>query len=245
MRASPDSDATGRARHAAECTRCRDEVAAARAVLRSLTALPELTPSRGFAGNVMARVDLSVSWLEERMAQLPQLAPSPGFSSAVMARVDLPVPWLERALGALPHVAPPLGFASGVMARIRLPIPWHARLWRFARRRRGALVGATASMLTATGAGAVWLFGARGVTPLQFVIYLLSGIGELAVRGLVAVGRVGYELGLVDAGTAITDISPAAALGSLALTSTIGFLSLWVMARLMQTPPQVRLRQAA
>jgi len=245
MGASTDDETTGKARHAAECARCRDEVDAARAVLRSLTELPEFSPSPGFAENVMARVDLPLPWLEGRLANLPQLSPSPAFSLAVMTRVDLPVPWLERALGQLPGVAPAPGFASGVMARVRLPIPWRARLWRFAQGRRVALAGAAVSTLTATSAGAAWLFGAQGVRPMQLVTYLLVAIQDLAVRGLVAVGRIGYELGIVDSGTTIPNIGPATALGGLALASTIGLLSLWVMTRLMRAQPQLRLRPVA
>jgi len=242
---SPDVASDGQARHAAQCARCRDEVDAARALLRSLEDLTELSPSHGFAEAVMADVDLPIPWLDDRLAALPELSPSLAFSSAVMSRVDLPVPLLERAFAHLPHVVPPPGFATGVMARVRLPIPWHARLWRFARRRRIALAGAAASTLATTGAGAMWLFGSQGVRPVQLVTYLLAGLQDLAVRGLVTVGRIGYALGLVDAGTTIPGISPATALGGLALASTIGLLSLWVMARLTPDRPQpLRLRPA-
>jgi len=241
----PDGDATGRARHAAECARCRDEVNAARTLRISLGELPGFSPSPGFSGRVMGRVDLPIPWLEDLLATLPEISPGPSFSPAVMARVDLPAPWLEQALGRLPGIAPSPGFAAAVMARVQLPIPWRARLWRFARRRRAALAGAAASTLAATGAAAAWLFGAQGVRPVQFLTYLLDGIQDLAGRGLVAVGRTAYELGLVDSGTTIPDIGPATALGGLALASAIGLLSLWAMTRLMRAQPQPRLRPIA
>ncbi|MFV1987894.1 MAG: hypothetical protein ACC682_11485 [Gemmatimonadota bacterium] len=210
-----------------------------------LAALPEMAPPEGFAVSVMSRIDLPAPWLDEALARLPEFAPSEGFATAALRRVDLPVPWLDHALARLPRAVPAPGFATSVMARVRLPIPWHQRAWRFARRRRVALAGAAASTFAVSSMGAAWLFGVQGVTPVQFVTFVLGGARDLAVRGLVALGRFGYEVGLVDAGTAIPDVSPTAALGALALVSAVGLLSLLVMARLMHVGPERRLSENA
>lgn len=240
---SADSLPADRARHLETCPRCREEVDDLRALIQSLAGLPGVAPDEGFADAVMARVDLPAPWLDSALAALPRLDPSTSFADAVMARVDLPVPWLERALAALPRVAPSPGFATAVMARVRLPAPWHERLWRFARRRRTALATAAASLVGISGAAATWLFGLQGVTLAQIGIVLWAGIRDLAIRGLLALGRAGYELGLLDAGTAITDrISPTQALGGLGLASLAGLLSVWVMVRLVRSTPPATLR---
>jgi len=240
---SADSLPADRARHLDACPRCREEVDDLRALIASVERLPDLAPGEGFRDTVMARVELPAPWLDAALEALPRVEPSRGFAEAVMARVELPVPWLERVLAGLPSLAPSPGFATAVMARVRLPIPWHERLWRFVRQRRTALATATASLIGITGAGAAWLFGLQGVTPAQVGVVLWTGVRDLAVRGLLALGRAGYELGLLDAGTAITDrISPTQALGGLGLASLVGLLCLWVMVRLVRSTPPVALR---
>lgn len=240
---SADSLPADRARHLDACPRCREEVDDLRALIASVERLPGLAPTKGFADTVVARVDLPAPWLDSALAALSRVAPSRGFADAVMARLDLPVPWLERVLAGLPRLAPSPGFATAVMARVRLPVPWHERLWRFARRRRTALSTTAASLVGITAAGATWLFGLQGVTPAQVGVVLWTGVADVAVRGLLALGRAGYELGLLDAGTAITDrISPTQALGGLGLASLIGLASLWVMVRLLRSTPPVALR---
>lgn len=240
---SADSLPADRARHLDSCRRCREEVDDLRALIAFIERLPGVAPERGFTDAVMARVELPASWLESALAALPRVEPSRSFADAVMARVELPVPWLDRVFGALPRLAPSPGFATAVMARVRLPVPWHERLWRFARQRRTALATATASLVGITGAGAAWLFGLKGVTLAQVGVVLWSGVRDLAIRGLLALGRAGYELGLLDAGTAITDrISATQALGGLGLASLVALLSLWIMVRLLRSTPPVALR---
>jgi hypothetical protein len=204
--------------HLDACPRCRDDVDTVLAVLRSLEALPRMTPSAGFV-------------------------------ASVIQRIDLPSPWLDQHLAAFPRVAPAPGFATAVMARVRLPVAWHERVWRLARQRRVAIAAVAASLVAITATGAAWLFGVQGVTPIQLVQFLARGGRDLAIRGLLEIGRLGYELGLVDAGSTIGDrISPTTAVGSLALASVVGLTSLWVMMRLMRgraEPRAVRLRSAA
>ncbi len=244
---SADSLPADRVRHQETCPRCREEIEDLRALIGSVERLPGLSPRRGFADAVMARVELHAPWLDALLASLPVIEPSRGFADAVMARVDLPVPWLERVLAGLPRVAPSPGFATAVMARVRLPVPWHERLSSFVIRRRMALAAAVASLVGVMGTGAAWLFGVQGVTPAQLGLFLWGGVRDLAVRGLLNLGRAGYELGLLDGGTAITDrISPTQALGGLGLASLVGLLSMWVMVRLMRsTPHALRLGRAA
>jgi len=242
---SAHRDTDGVGRHLARCADCREEVESVRALDRCLAELPEVEPIHSLADAVLAAVDLPLPWLDEALARLPQLAPSEGFATAALQRVDLPVPWLDHALARLPKAVPAPGFATRTMARVRLPIPWHQRAWRFARRRRVALAAAGASTFAVSGMGAAWLFGVQGVTPVQFVMFVLGGVRDLAVRGIVALGRFGYDVGLVDAGTAIPNVSPIGALGGLALTSAVGVLSLLVMARLMRAQPELRLSENA
>jgi len=240
---SDESLPADRVRHLDACPRCREEFDDLRALIASVERLPGLAPERGFADSVMARVELPAPWLDRALAALPRVEPSRSFADAVMARVDLQVSWLEHALAALPRMAPAPGFAAAVMARVRLPIPWHERVWRFARRRRTALATAVASLVGVSGAGAAWLFGLQGVTLGQVGIYVWTGVRDLAIRGLLTLGRAGYELGLLDAGTAITDrISPTQALGGLGLASLAGLLAVWAMVRLARSMPPVALR---
>ena len=205
-----------RSEHLSACAHCREEVALLRALFVRLSDLEPSTPSRDFADFVMRRVELPPSRLERELARLPRWSPAPGF-------------------------------ATHVMARVRLPIPWHERLWRFARRRRIALAGVGAATVTVSGVSAAWLFGAQGMAPGQVVALVVSGARGLLIEAMMAAGQFGYRLGLIDAGGSIVDqISPTAALGSLGLVSTVGLLSLWIMMRLFQAPPQtVVLRKAA
>ena len=244
--ASPPRGTT--ADHLAACARCRKEVEALRDVVAFLEGLAPLRPSDGFAAGVARRVDVSGAALDQRLAELPGWSPAPSFASDVLARVDLPHPALDRALSRLRTWSPAPAFASAVMARVRLPVPWPERLLRFARRRRAALATAGAAMLTVSGGAAAWLFGAQGVAPGQLLTVAFSGARTVLVDTMLAAGRLAYRLGLVDAGGSIIErISPAAALGSLALSSLVGLASLWFMARLFRQPlPQrVRIGRAA
>lgn len=213
-----DAAAQGGARstHLATCARCREEVDELRALLVRLAGLEPCPPSMGFADSVMKQVELPPASVDLELARLPRWSPS-------------------------------LGFVTAVMARVRLPVPWSVRLSRFARRRRVALAGVAATTIAVSGGSAVWLFGAKGVAPGQLLALVAGGARSVLVDALLAAGRLGYRFGLVDAGGSIIDqISPTTALGSLGLASAMGLLSLWVMTRLSQAPPQpVALRKAA
>ena len=232
----------------AACARCRKEVEALRDVVAFLEGLGPHRPSAGFAEGVARRVDLAGTALDHQLAQLPEWSPAPSFASDVLAQVDLPHPALDRALSRLRTWSPAPGFASAVMARVRLPVPWPERLFRFARRRRAALATAGAAMLAVTGGAAAWLFGAQGLAPGQLLAVVFGGARTVLVDTMLAAGRLAYRLGLVDAGGSLVDrISPAAALGSVALSSLAGLASLWFMVRLFRQPlPQrVRIERAA
>ena len=234
--------------HLAGCARCRKEVDALRDVIAFLEGLAPHRPSDGFAEGVAQRVDVAGAALDHRLAELPGWSPAPSFANDVLAQVDLPHPALDRALSRLRTWSPAPAFASAVMARVRLPVPWPERLLRFARRRRAALATAGAAMLTVSGGAAAWLFGAQGLAPGQLLAVAFSGARTVLVDTMLAAGRLAYRIGLVDAGGSIVErISPAAALGSLALSSLVGLASLWFMARLFRQPlPQrVRIERAA
>ncbi len=147
---------------------------------------------------------------------------------------------LDGQLVRLRQVSPTPGFTSRVMGRVRLPVPLHERALALARR-RWALVTAAAAALTLTATGsAYWLFGSQGLTPLEIGAFLLGGARDLAVSGLLALGRVAYDFGLVDAGSMFADqLSPTQALGGLALAGTIGLLAAATMMRLMRPTPRL------
>lgn len=244
--ASPPRGTT--AEHLAACALCRKEVEALRDVISFLEGLAPHRPPDGFAEGVARRVDLAGAALDRRLAELPEWAPAPSFASDVLAHVDLPHPALDRALSRLRTWSPAPAFATAVMARVRLPVPWPERLLRFARRRGAALATAGAAMLAVSGGAATWLFGARGLAPGQILAVAFDGARTVLVDAMLAAGRLAYRLGLVDAGGSIIDrISPAAALGSLALSSLVGLASLWFMARMFRQPlpHRVRVERAA
>ena len=241
--ASPPSGTT--ADHLVACARCRSEVEALRDVIACLDGLAVHRPAHGFAEGVTRRIDLAGTALDHQLAQLPEWSPAPSFASDVLAEVDLPHPALDHALSRLRTWSPTPAFASAVMARVRLPVPWPERLLRFARRRRVALATAGAATLTVSGGAAAWLFGAQGLAPGQLLALAFSGARTVLVDAMLAAGRLAYRLGLVDPGGSVIDrISPAAALGSLAVSSLVGLISLWFMARLFRQPLPQRVRIA-
>ena len=183
-----------------------------------------------------------------RLDGMERHRPAAGFADGVARRIDLAGAALDRELGRLPGWLPAPGFASTVLARVRLPVPWPERLLRFARRRRAALATAGAATLSVSAGVAAWLFGAGGFAPGQLLAFTLDGGRAVLVDAALAAGRVGYRLGLVDAGGSVLDrISPAAALTSLALSGLAGMVSLWVMTALFRRPARqpVRLRGTA
>ncbi|WP_419948099.1 hypothetical protein [Candidatus Palauibacter sp.] len=183
-----------------------------------------------------------------RLDGLGRHEPAGGFADGVARRIDLAGAALEHELGQLRGWSPTPAFATAVLARVRLPVPWPERLLRFVRRRKAALASAGAATLAVSGGGAVWLFGVQGFGPGQLVALATAGGRAMLVDAAVAAGRLGYRLGLVDAGGSILDrVSPAMALASLALSSIVGMASLWVMASLFRRPAHqpIRLRKTA
>lgn len=173
-------------------------------------------------------------------AALPA-APGAHLERCARCRTDLEE-WraLDRRLASLGHLPVPQGFAARVLARVRLPVPWYDRAWAVARAHWGSLAAATASLALVTGVAGYWLFGAQGVSPLELTAFLLGGLRDLAVEGLLAAGRVAYRLGLVDAGSSVADrVGPTEAVGGLALVSATGLLALWTMLRLMRPAPRL------
>ncbi len=242
---SPPGAATG---HLASCARCRERVDALRALVTRLGSLGRHGPVAGFADAVARRINLMDSVLDRELERLPAWAPSPAFARDIMAQVDLPHPAVDRALSRLSRWAPAPGFASSVLARVRLPVPWPERLLRLVRRRRAALATAGVATLSISGGAAAWLFGTQGFTPGYILALAVGGARTLLVDAMLAAGRLGYRLGLVDAGGSIVDrVDPAAALASLVLSSLVGLASLWVVASLFRRPARqpIRLRRAA
>ena len=183
-----------------------------------------------------------------RLDGLERHEPAGGFAAGVARRIDLAGAALKHELERLPGWSPAPGFATAVLSRVRLPVPWPERLLRFVRRRRAALATAGAATLAASGGGAAWLFGVQGFGPGQLLALATAGGRAVLVDAAVAAGRLGYRLGLVNAGGSILDrVSPAVVLTSLALSSLVGMASLWVMASLFRRPAHqpIRLRKTA
>jgi hypothetical protein len=149
---------------------------------------------------------------------------------------------LDEGFTQLGRISPAPEFASHVMQRVRLPIAWHERALMFARRRWGTVLAAAAALALIVSGSAYWLFGAQGLRPSQLGTFLLDGTRDLAMSGMLALGRIAYDLGIVDAGSTVTDqVTTAQALGGLALAGTVGLLALFTMMRLMR--PTSRLLQ--
>lgn len=147
---------------------------------------------------------------------------------------------LDGQLAQLPHISPAPGFASRVMGSVRLPMPWSERALALARRRWALVTAAAASLALAVTGTAYWVVQTQGVTLLEIGAFLLGGARDLVVRGMLALGRVGYDLGLVDAGSTFADqLSATQALGGLALAGMIGLLAVASMMRLMRPSPRL------
>ena len=109
-----------------------------------------------------------------------------------------------------------------------------------ARRRWGAMLAAAAALALIVSGSAYWLFGAQGLRLSQLGTFLLDGSRDLVMNGTLALGRVAYDLGIVDAGSMVTDqLTTAQALGGLALAGTVGLLALLTMMRLMRPTPRL------
>lgn len=147
---------------------------------------------------------------------------------------------LDGQLAQLRRTSPAPGFPGRVMANVRLPVPVHERALALARR-RWALVTAAAAALAFTVTGTTyWLFDSQGLAPLEVGVFLLGGVRDLVVSGMLALGRVAYDFGLVDAGSTFADqLSASQALGALALAGMIGLLAVASMMRLMRPAPRL------
>lgn len=147
---------------------------------------------------------------------------------------------LDEGFTQLGRISPAPEFASQVMRRVRLPIAWHERVLMLARRRWGAMLAAAAALALIVSGSAYWLFGAQGLRLSQLGTFLLDGSRDLVMNGTLALGRVAYDLGIVDAGSMVTDqLTTAQALGGLALAGTVGLLALLTMMRLMRPTPRL------
>ena len=175
----------------------------------------------------------------------PSGLPPPPLQAMSWRRSSCPTPRSTApsrdSAGGLPHRHSP----RRCWPACGLPVPWPERLLRFARRRRAALATAAAATLAVSGGTAAWLFGSGGLAPGELLALAFSGARTMLVDAMLAAGRLAYRFGLVDASSSIIDrINPAAALGSLALSSLIGLTSLWYMARWFRQPPRQRVRVA-
>ena len=145
---------------------------------------------------------------------------------------------LNGRLTQLRRISPAPGFASHVILRVRLPVPWHERALAFTRRRWGVVTTAAAALAVTLTGSAYWLFEAQGLRPVELAAFLLDGARDMAVSAMLTVGRVAYDLGIVDAGSTLADqLTATQALGGLALAGTIGLVALLTMLRLMRPTP--------
>ncbi len=193
--------------HVRACGGCREEIAALRALIGRLADLPSDAPSRGFADEVMRRVELPAPWLERALARLPRLAPSPGFATAVLARVRLPIPWPRRAWRFARRRQTALAGASAAAV---------------------GMVGAGAAWLFAVqGIAPSQVAGFALGAARELALQALLALGRFAYQsGIVDPG-----------GSLAYRVSPTTAIGGLALLSLLGLMSMWVMSRLWRPPP--------
>lgn len=145
---------------------------------------------------------------------------------------------LDREVAALPYLETPPGFAARVMARVELPLPRAERAWVVVRRRWAVLAAGLAAVAVATGGAAYWLFGRQELAPTDLLAFLVEGARALALRGAIALGRLLYDLGVVEtAGTLIERVAPTEAAAAMGLLSLAGFGALWTMKRLLEADP--------
>lgn len=143
---------------------------------------------------------------------------------------------LDVRLSSLPSPEPGSEFAAAVMARVRLPIVWHRRALATARQ-QWPLIAMAAAMLLAVVGGVGWWLDREGLAPGEVGGLALAGAQALMLRGAIAVGRVLYDLGVLDLGAAVGQaLGPAEALAGLGLLSLLGLAALGVILRLMRVP---------
>lgn len=147
---------------------------------------------------------------------------------------------LDRRLVTLPREVPTPGFHGRVMARVELPASWHAQLTADLRAHWRAVAATATVLLMALGGMGYWLFGEQGLTPVDLAGVVIGGLESVALRALMASGRLLYNLGLVDLGSSIMQ-EPVQVFSALALFGTLSVLALLATTRLMRNrAPQLQ-----
>lgn len=144
---------------------------------------------------------------------------------------------LDHELARLPRFEVGPQFVASVMRRVRLPVPWYQRAWATVRERL-LLVAATVAAVAAAGTAlGWWMLGSRGVTPVALATYAVEALRAAILQGMIAVGRLAYEIGAVDVVTDVLQgVDPVQGLAMLAGLGSLGLAALLTAWKLMERP---------
>lgn len=148
---------------------------------------------------------------------------------------------LHVAMAALAPLGPEAGFADRVLARVRLPLPLRARVLQTVRAHRLTTAAALGGAIGAI-AGGVFL-GAQypGLTPMALTAFLVDRSLAVLWSGVLAVGRLAYEAGLVAGVEALLQqLTVGGALLLLATMSLVGMGTTRIMLRLLSDSASAR-----
>ncbi len=144
---------------------------------------------------------------------------------------------LDHELARLPRFGVGPRFIASVMSRVRLPVPWYQRAWATVRERLLLVAAAVAVVAAAGTALGWWMLGSRGVTPVALAAYAVEALRAAVLRGIIAVGRLAYEIGAVDLVTGLLQgIDPVQGLAALAALGSLGVAALLTAWKLMERP---------
>lgn len=146
---------------------------------------------------------------------------------------------LHARFAALLLLAPSAGFSDRVMARIQLPTPVWLRALDGVRAHRLRAVAVVATLVAAVTGTLTWLAAYPQVTPGAMMRLLWDRGTGLVWQGVVALGRVVYDSGLLAVLEAFqADLNAWSAAGALATLAVVGSGSLWMLMRLMDVSPK-------
>jgi hypothetical protein len=141
---------------------------------------------------------------------------------------------LHAALIALAPLRPAAGFAGRVMSRVCLPIPRRVRVARAMRAHWLATSGVVAGTTAAFAAGLALTARYPEVTPWALATFLLDRSLGLVWTGVMAIGRLVYESGLLVILEEIMEqLTVSSALLTMATLTLVGMGALRIMLRLM------------
>lgn len=144
---------------------------------------------------------------------------------------------LDRELARLPRFEVGPQFVASVMSRVRLPVPLYQRAWAAVRERLLLVAATLVAVAAAATALGWWMLGSRGVTPVALAAYAVEALRAAVLQGIIAVGRLAYEIGAVDLVSGLLQgVDPVQGLAMLAAVGSLGLAALLTAWKLMERP---------